>query len=395
MPHVQIRDAVLHIDDAKLSIDNLKAIKHYVPTTDEESPFLPLPGSYRTLTCVYMQMEAIRAYPGEIATLSPSDQYFNEVRFSLSFLVPTLTRLTFPGDDNPAPQRTTRLYDPSQASRDGHGGAQAGAFDPPLRCRRAEELSQVQEAPGGKFVLSSLDTQADGPLQTVLAIGNTLNASTFRGDADGFQIDSLLKVSSREVCLARTTPSSFCSSSRTREPRTPRRRLRLCCTTSSVSSCEPTPQCCRSWKKPRTLKLPHEVSRSASQLVVRADVSCSLICDGAGLRTVARQWRCASPRGASSPQTHSHLASWGSLLASDGGLSAFPASLIQAANDLADLRPARFACDRGPQGDGLSARCGPSDAASVLRRRSSEHQAGGSLRHRRLVLAIASGSHLR
>lgn len=31
--------------------------------------------------------------------------------------------------------------------------------------------------------------------QTILAIGNTLNASTFRGDAQGFQIESLLKVS--------------------------------------------------------------------------------------------------------------------------------------------------------------------------------------------------------
>lgn len=33
-------------------------------------------------------------------------------------------------------------------------------------------------------------------LQTVLAIGNTLNASTFRGGATGFSLDSLLKVSS-------------------------------------------------------------------------------------------------------------------------------------------------------------------------------------------------------
>jgi diaphanous 1 len=31
-------------------------------------------------------------------------------------------------------------------------------------------------------------------LQTVLAIGNTLNASTFRGGAAGFSLDSLLKV---------------------------------------------------------------------------------------------------------------------------------------------------------------------------------------------------------
>lgn len=33
-------------------------------------------------------------------------------------------------------------------------------------------------------------------IQTVLMIGNTLNGGTFRGDARGFQLDTLIKVSS-------------------------------------------------------------------------------------------------------------------------------------------------------------------------------------------------------
>lgn len=32
-------------------------------------------------------------------------------------------------------------------------------------------------------------------MQVVRAVGNTLNASTFRGNARGFQLDALLKVS--------------------------------------------------------------------------------------------------------------------------------------------------------------------------------------------------------
>jgi diaphanous 1 len=35
MGHVEIREAVLRIDDDRLSIDNLKALKHYAPTADE------------------------------------------------------------------------------------------------------------------------------------------------------------------------------------------------------------------------------------------------------------------------------------------------------------------------------------------------------------------------
>lgn len=38
LPHAAIRDAILRLDDAQLSVDNLKAIKHNAPTSDEVSP---------------------------------------------------------------------------------------------------------------------------------------------------------------------------------------------------------------------------------------------------------------------------------------------------------------------------------------------------------------------
>jgi hypothetical protein len=35
LSHSAIRDAILKLDDDRLSVDNLKAIKHYCPTPDE------------------------------------------------------------------------------------------------------------------------------------------------------------------------------------------------------------------------------------------------------------------------------------------------------------------------------------------------------------------------
>ena len=52
-------------------------------------------------------------------------------------------------------------------------------------------------------------------LQIVLAVGNTLNAATFRGNAQGFQLEALLKVSQRAHHSAKCTQLSLrppCSS---------------------------------------------------------------------------------------------------------------------------------------------------------------------------------------
>lgn len=39
-------------------------------------------------------------------------------------------------------------------------------------------------------------------LEAVLAVGNALNNSTFRGGARGFQLDALLKVCLPQMCVA-------------------------------------------------------------------------------------------------------------------------------------------------------------------------------------------------
>lgn len=77
LSHPSIRDAILHLDDSNLSIDNLKAIKQNAPTTDEVSQsHLPFK---LTLKFLSPKIEAIKAYVGDITKLSASDRYFNEV----------------------------------------------------------------------------------------------------------------------------------------------------------------------------------------------------------------------------------------------------------------------------------------------------------------------------
>lgn len=59
LSHAAIRDELLQLDDAALSVDNLKAIKHCCPTEDEA--------------------QSLRSYEGEIPTLTSADQFFHEV----------------------------------------------------------------------------------------------------------------------------------------------------------------------------------------------------------------------------------------------------------------------------------------------------------------------------
>lgn len=59
MSHAAIRDAILQIDDKKMTIDRLKGIKTFVPTADE--------------------IKAISNYAGDFSALTASDQYFKAV----------------------------------------------------------------------------------------------------------------------------------------------------------------------------------------------------------------------------------------------------------------------------------------------------------------------------
>ncbi|BGP44533.1 hypothetical protein JCM10450v2_000347 [Rhodotorula kratochvilovae] len=139
LPHAVLRDAILQVDDAKLSVDNLKVIKHNSPTAEE--------------------IEMLRAFDGDVKTLAPPDQYFLELS-----VIPRL------------PERlAAMLY------------------------RRRLDMEMEELKPDLTILRAASDELRSSKrfqtlLQTVLAIGNTLNGGTFRGGAAGFSLDALLKL---------------------------------------------------------------------------------------------------------------------------------------------------------------------------------------------------------
>lgn len=144
-----IRRALLEIDDRQLSADDLKAISKHLPTDDEVGRLKDF---------------------ADIGKLAKADQYFSEIM--------TISRLS---------QRLECI----------------------LYRRRLEmdmeevrpELEMLRSA--GSELRTSLRFKK--VLQTVLAIGNALNGSTFRGGARGFQLDALMKL--KETKTANADPS--------------------------------------------------------------------------------------------------------------------------------------------------------------------------------------------
>ncbi|GAA5859773.1 hypothetical protein JCM1840_006447 [Sporobolomyces johnsonii] len=151
LSHAAIRDAILLIDDAKLSVDSLKAIKHHAPNLDE--------------------IETLRSFDGDLSTLAVADQYFSEI-----IVFPRLSE-----------RLSCMLY------------------------RRRLEIDMEELKPDLTILRAAADELKQSAkfkklLQTVLAIGNALNASTFRGGAAGFSLDSLLKL--KETKAASASPAT-------------------------------------------------------------------------------------------------------------------------------------------------------------------------------------------
>ncbi|KAJ8455460.1 hypothetical protein ONZ51_g12454 [Trametes cubensis] len=143
-----IRKALLELDDSKLSIDDLRAIGRQLPTAEE--------------------MTRLKDF-GDLNKLAKADQYFGHVM--------TIPRLS---------QRLEcMLY------------------------RRKLELEVEEIRPDLDVVHKASRELRSSPkfkrvLQAILAVGNALNGSTFRGGARGFQLEALLKL--RETKTVKATP---------------------------------------------------------------------------------------------------------------------------------------------------------------------------------------------
>ncbi|RUS31155.1 hypothetical protein BC938DRAFT_478371 [Jimgerdemannia flammicorona] len=138
LTYPDIKRAVLLIDDERLTIDNLKAMRQYVPTSDE--------------------IEIIRTYKGNFETLGNAERYFRAIS-DINRLAERLDCMIF------------RRYFQTEAK-------ELTAKLKILECVIVELRSS--------FKLRRL-------LQIVLNIGNHLNEGTFRGNALGFRLDTLLK----------------------------------------------------------------------------------------------------------------------------------------------------------------------------------------------------------
>ncbi|KAG0314255.1 hypothetical protein BGZ99_008272 [Dissophora globulifera] len=139
LSYPEIRIALMEIMDDKLSIENLKAIKQYVPTGDE--------------------IELIKEYDGDISTLGNAEKFYREI-MDIPRLSERVSAMIF--------RRRLEI--------------EVGELKPEMDVLRLtiEELYSSKR-------LKSL-------LKTVLLIGNHLNSTSFRGNAYGFQLDALLKI---------------------------------------------------------------------------------------------------------------------------------------------------------------------------------------------------------
>lgn len=163
--------AVVGVDDGALSIDNLKAVKHFVPTQDEVSRRVLLSRVTRNMLTRMMgfQVSLLVSYEGKMTGLSLSDQYLHQMA-SIPRLGERMSCLLYRRQLNMAQEE----------------------LKPDLIMLRAA-ADELKKSAKFKTVLA-----------TVLELGNRLNGGTFRGDADGFQLSDLLKVSEGTIMLRRS-----------------------------------------------------------------------------------------------------------------------------------------------------------------------------------------------
>ncbi|KZV64586.1 actin-binding FH2, partial [Peniophora sp. CONT] len=139
LPPAEIKRALLSLDDTLLTVDDLKALSRQIPTPEEIS--------------------RLKDFGPDTSTLSKADQLFIEL--------------------STVPRLAARL--------------EAMIF------RRRLELDVEELRPELDIVRCAGKEMRGGDrfrgvLGAVLAVGNALNGSTFRGGARGFKLDALLKL---------------------------------------------------------------------------------------------------------------------------------------------------------------------------------------------------------
>lgn len=148
-----IRKALLEINDSKLSVDDLRAIAKQLPSQEE--------------------ITRIKDF-GDVSKLAKADQYFAQVSTSHS---PSVVAHSIQLASVPRlPERLECML-----------------YRRKLDLDIAELRPDLNTLHNASLELRN-STKLKHVLKVVLAVGNALNGSSFRGGASGFQLDALLKV---------------------------------------------------------------------------------------------------------------------------------------------------------------------------------------------------------
>lgn len=135
----QIKNLLLSMDEVKLSVENLKSLKQYVPTDDE--------------------INLLKSYDGDIELLGTVEKYFMAVM--------------------EIPNLSTRL--------------ECMIFKRRVESELQEITLNIATALRGFDELKQ-SIKLKNVLKICLMIGNFMNGTSFRGNAKGFQLEALLKI---------------------------------------------------------------------------------------------------------------------------------------------------------------------------------------------------------
>ncbi|ACO63087.1 predicted protein, partial [Micromonas commoda] len=154
MPFKDIKKALLSMDDTVLGLDQLNILTLCVPTMDE--------------------VKLLKNYPGDKAELATVEQYFLQV-----MAIPRLS------------QRISSLVFKNSA----HANMEKVNSDYQLVSKAADDLKHCKH-----FVTV---------LEGILAVGNHLNGGTYRGQARGFRLETLLRLTDVKAVDRKTSLLHF------------------------------------------------------------------------------------------------------------------------------------------------------------------------------------------
>ena len=154
MPFRQIKEALLKMDDTTLGVDQLNILALAVPTTEE--------------------MTLLRNYKGDRAELATVEQYFLQV-MPIPRLTQRINAFIFKGTAMSNLAKVTKEYE--------------------LVRRAADNLRACKH-----FVTV---------LEGILAVGNHLNGGTYRGQARGFRLETLLRLTDVKAVDRKTSLLHF------------------------------------------------------------------------------------------------------------------------------------------------------------------------------------------